>query len=146
MNIEEKKSELQHYKYYQEEIERYLQELSTIRVELYGKPPISAISYSGMPKGTDIHDFTGYSVKKLDREIWLENKLKSIYKKKQSIDNAIDDLESEEEKRIIKLHYIDKISFRKMEKIVNLSKSTIFEKFNEGIAKLVLKKDISVQN
>ena len=139
MNIEEKKKELRCYKYYKEELERLYVRLGYIRDKAYNKSEPGAIKYSNMPKAEGTSDWTDEIAKMLDSEKNIQRRILTISNKITDLDDAIENLEDIDEKRILKLYYINCLSIRNIAPKVCLSKSTVFDTYTKGVKNLNIK-------
>ena len=133
MNIDEKKSELRKYKYYQEELERLYLKLNQIRQKCYDKSDVQAVTYSDMPKGGTSPDMADEIAKMIDLERDIIKEILGTHEKIKKLDKAIDNLQDTDLIRVIKLKYFNRYSIPQIARQMFLSESAIKKKHKEAL-------------
>lgn len=128
-----KRRKLESYIELKYEVDRKHEELINIANRIDDLAGARAIVYDDMPKGGKPVLFTDTIDYLVDKEIILKNSLERAERRKEEIESAIDKLEDNELRIILKMKYIDDYSFSKIGGLINCHKNTAWNKCNDAI-------------
>ena len=131
MTYEEKKRELKSYRWLLKEERHLREEIAELEQEAYPGSP----ALSDMPKGSggqrDMSDWAA----RLDR---LERELGRILgrqlRRRLAIEKRIADVEKPEERLILRLRYIDCLSFEEIRKRLNYGERSVFDLHHRAVS------------
>ena len=134
-----KKELLRKFKYSDEDIQRKENKIKELKDRIENTTGVKCVSISDMPRGGIPKEFTDYVNEYLDEIVILTNNIKRKKALTERIENAIDNLEDYELRRILKFIYYDKLTIPETARKMFVSERTIKRNHKQAIIQLSIK-------